>query len=235
MYCKNCGSQINDGSLFCPVCGARSEEQPVQPSAPAYEAPEPLTNPEPKKRGLSKGALIGIIAGGAALLIALVLVLALTIGTRSWQATVNQLIDAELDMDFKKMVDLVFPDELLNAYLDEQDMTKEEFDEMIEEQQEEIDERKEENPDEYEEYRDSFSFEIVDHENLSKKEIRKLNEKYDEKFETGKNYISDAMTVTLEVSMDDEDPEEIELTLIKVGRKWYLDTSSNSINFDFGL
>lgn len=53
MYCKNCGSQINDGSLFCPVCGARSEEQPVQPSAPAYEAPEPLTNPEPKKRGLN--------------------------------------------------------------------------------------------------------------------------------------------------------------------------------------
>ena len=26
MYCKNCGKEIKDGSLFCTNCGAKTEE-----------------------------------------------------------------------------------------------------------------------------------------------------------------------------------------------------------------
>ena len=44
MYCIKCGSQLKDGYVFCPVCGATNQPVPVQPSngaAPYGNAPQP--------------------------------------------------------------------------------------------------------------------------------------------------------------------------------------------------
>lgn len=39
-FCKNCGSQIDDGSKFCSVCGASQEStEQQQPSEPIYTEP----------------------------------------------------------------------------------------------------------------------------------------------------------------------------------------------------
>lgn len=40
MYCQMCGSQIEEGSNFCPVCGAALGGQPMPPQPPV--APQPL-------------------------------------------------------------------------------------------------------------------------------------------------------------------------------------------------
>ncbi len=37
MFCKNCGAQIPDGSVFCTECGTRVQEEPVQ--EPVQEEP----------------------------------------------------------------------------------------------------------------------------------------------------------------------------------------------------
>ena len=44
MYCKNCGLQIDDGTNFCPACGA-NQAQPVQhvEQQPVYQQP-PVIN-----------------------------------------------------------------------------------------------------------------------------------------------------------------------------------------------
>ena len=38
MFCTNCGNNIPDGSVTCPVCGA-AMQQPQQPQQPAYQQP----------------------------------------------------------------------------------------------------------------------------------------------------------------------------------------------------
>lgn len=44
MFCKYCGRQIADGSLFCPGCGNRldsAQETPPQAGAPSYQQTPP--------------------------------------------------------------------------------------------------------------------------------------------------------------------------------------------------
>ena len=81
MFCKNCGSQIPDGSIMCSNCGAvmsvkPAASEPVQqvPQQPAYQQPvyqqpvyqqpvyRPVRNPN-DGRGLSIAALVLGICG----------------------------------------------------------------------------------------------------------------------------------------------------------------------------
>ena len=64
MFCTNCGSQIPDGSAFCPECGAKL-------TAPASYAAAPVRT----KKGMSRGALIGIIAAAVAVIAAAVILI----------------------------------------------------------------------------------------------------------------------------------------------------------------
>ena len=105
MFCGKCGAECKDGATFCGSCGnplsAQSSgftpadrfaapgnvgdtpafdpssiaEQPfgAEP-APVY-AGGPSTYTPPKKKGLGKGALIGIIAGGGVILVGLIVFL----------------------------------------------------------------------------------------------------------------------------------------------------------------
>lgn len=78
MTCKNCGREINDGSVFCPHCGATQAISPESPwnaasgsAVPAWEGPE--GGGKKKKTGLFIGigvavvaviALVAVFAGG---------------------------------------------------------------------------------------------------------------------------------------------------------------------------
>lgn len=64
MFCRNCGTQMADGTMFCPTCGATQVAQaPVQPQQPAYGyAPVPQADPQPAK-GLAVASLVlGIVS-----------------------------------------------------------------------------------------------------------------------------------------------------------------------------
>lgn len=79
MYCIKCGKFVPDGRNFCGHCGAKQETipqvpvqpKPVQQPIPQYYAPQPA----PKKQGLSKGAVIGIIAGASVFVLAFAVIL----------------------------------------------------------------------------------------------------------------------------------------------------------------
>lgn len=44
MICPNCGREINDGSTFCPFCGAKMPEQPMYSASPVPPQP-PMGQP----------------------------------------------------------------------------------------------------------------------------------------------------------------------------------------------
>ena len=82
MFCFNCGKQIPDGSAFCPECGTKLTAPVTQaaptapvtqaaPTAPASYAAAPVKT----KKGMSKGALIGIIAAAVAVIAAAVILI----------------------------------------------------------------------------------------------------------------------------------------------------------------
>ena len=61
MYCKNCGTQLNDTALFCPNCGtaqsAQTQQAPQQPFAPA-----PAVHIAP--RGIALAIVLSILTCG---------------------------------------------------------------------------------------------------------------------------------------------------------------------------
>ena len=82
MYCKNCGSQLNEnqavcltcgvpvgkGNAYCPDCGTQVSELAVMCVNCGKNLAETTeAKPEPKKKKLSKKALIAIVAAGVVL------------------------------------------------------------------------------------------------------------------------------------------------------------------------
>ncbi|MDE7463723.1 MAG: zinc ribbon domain-containing protein [Clostridiales bacterium] len=57
MFCKNCGTQMNDNAAFCPNCGAAANGQPAQPAQPA----QPQTQNNPVAQEGNTIAIVGFI------------------------------------------------------------------------------------------------------------------------------------------------------------------------------
>ncbi len=97
-FCPSCGAEITGGGSFCPACGkAIAQEQPpiqepaaAQEQNPAQEQPrpqQPYAAPYPaggapqysavpvQKKPLNKNLIIGICAGAAAVILAVVLII----------------------------------------------------------------------------------------------------------------------------------------------------------------
>ena len=85
MNCRNCGSEIPAGSMFCTHCGERADAgQPVyQPEPQAQYAPPGAAYPygaqPPKKPPLSKKMKMIIFGGAGAVVLAVVLILVFTL------------------------------------------------------------------------------------------------------------------------------------------------------------
>lgn len=89
MFCKQCGTQLDNNSIFCKQCGAKTEnaQQPAQqPTQPVYQQPvyqQPVYQQSyaqpaaPKKKN---GKLIAILIGGIALIAAIAVALILILG-----------------------------------------------------------------------------------------------------------------------------------------------------------
>ena len=66
MFCKQCGTQLDDKALFCMQCGAKTDnaQQPVQqPTQPVYQQPgQPVYQQISPKSKMAAG-LLGIFLG----------------------------------------------------------------------------------------------------------------------------------------------------------------------------
>lgn len=61
MYCKKCGKQVEDGSSFCPYCGADLKEQEVEVVEANVESEKPQESRGPWKVFAIVGYVLGIV------------------------------------------------------------------------------------------------------------------------------------------------------------------------------
>ncbi len=111
MFCSNCGSQIADGSVFCPACGAQlnagqpapqanSQPFPQQTYAqPVYGQPYAAA-PAPKK----KKTWLWFVLGGVALA-AVAVVLILVLGGGGPEGVAEDYFEAYIHHDLRGLID----------------------------------------------------------------------------------------------------------------------------------
>lgn len=206
MFCGKCGAKNEDSAIFCAECGNLMAAQPAAPAA--TEAPATGSKP-----GFTlNNRNIGIIAVAAVAALALIIGCFFIFGGRSYKDVVKDYFKATEKADAKLMMDLL-PDDLIKYVMEEEDMTKKE---MIEDLQDSLDQ--------LHKYYDKvkISYEITDTEDFDKDDLKDLKKDYKE---IGVK-VKDAMVVEVEVTMEldgNEMTTDQELTLIKVGGSWYLD------------
>jgi len=218
MFCGNCGIENENSAIFCKNCGARLQAQQT-----AFDNPVPVA----KKTFHLSRRNIGIFAAASAL-VALILVVVLVtnvfFGGRSASSTAKKLLNIMSEGNISDMIDL-FPEKVINYGLEENDMTRKEMNEYMEDLEKQ--------------YMDSLEYfgssvkisgRILSYESLSSSELRELREEYED--EDIKIKISSAKDVDIELTLSAlgmKQSRDMTLRLIKVGRSWYLDIFS----FDF--
>lgn len=212
MFCGKCGAKNDDSAVFCAECGNRiAAAQPAAPAAPATtEAPATATGSKPGFTLNNRN--IGIIAVAAVAALALIIGCFFIFGGRSYKDVVKDYFKATEKADAKLMMELL-PDDLIKYVMKEEDMTRKE---MVEDLQDSLDM--------IHRYYDDvkISYEITDTDDFDKDDLKDIKEDYKE---IGVK-VKDAMVVEVEVTMELDGNERTttqELTLIKVGGSWYLD------------
>lgn len=211
MFCGRCGTQNADSSAFCSECGA-----PLKSAAPVSPSVRPM-RPSGMPTG-NNNRKIGMIAVAAAAVVVLAVVLVIFVGGRSYKSTVNKFVKAAFSADGKTMLSLL-PDEVVEAACEEENMTRREAIEYLSEEFED-------GIGSITSYYDDWkcSCEILDTEDYSRRELRSLQEDYDDEFGID---VKDAKTVTVEIVVtadgDELYSETTDLVVIKIGRSWYID------------
>lgn len=228
MFCGKCGTQNPETAAFCKRCGMRLKDQakpavkPAAPKAPVepqlqYQPKRPA--PKRKRRRNDKNGIIAIAA-----MAALILVLALVLFSgRSYKATVKQFVNATFEADGKALVKLI-PKDLMEYALDESGYDEDELDEMIED----LDDELQDAMDLIERYLGDnwkVSYKIIDTEDIKGDDLKDLKKSYKR---LGVK-ISAAKDVEMELTLktkEDKESNTVTISLIKVGRSWYLDLDS---------
>lgn len=227
MFCGKCGTQNPDTAAFCKSCGTRLNSQ-VKPAAKTVTKTTVRTQMQPQakrpapKHKRRQDKKVGVIA--AAAIVAFVLILAIVLfGGRSYKTAVKQFFNATFDVDGKAIVNLI-PDDLIDYVLDESGYDEDELDEMIEdiedEFQDQIDSLKRYLGDDWD-----VSYKIVSAENIKGEDLNDIKEDYKD---IGVK-VSAAKDVEMELTVkagETENSNTITISLIKVGRSWYLDLDS---------
>ena len=200
-FCGNCGFKLGDDARVCGNCGNTLGNVKQSPDN-------------------SKEKIVKI--GIAALVVVLVIALGVNFITRrSYKKTIETYVSAFGETtDAEDLIDL-FPEAIIEEELKEAGMSKSE---LFKELQEELDDEMSYLEEECDDW--NVSWEIIKEKDASKSEIKYLSEdckdKYDFKVDDKKDV---TIELTLEAEKDGEEKsneDEIEISLIKIGNKWYL-------------
>lgn len=208
MFCGKCGAQNADQAVFCKNCGSQLQAGQVSSSVVS----DVCVNKKNQK--------IGVIAV-AAIVVAAIIVAIVLFGGRSYKKTVNSFFDATFEADAEKIVDLM-PKGVIDYALEEADMDMDDMVDMIQEElEDQIDSLNNYLGDDW-----SVSHKILSVEDVSAKKLRDIQENYEEEMDTK---VSAAKNVEVEMTVKGTDLETsntMEISVVKVGRSWYLDIAT---------
>lgn len=211
MFCGKCGTKNADDAEFCTGCGAKLNRG---------EAVKAGTTIAPESN--DKNRKVGIIAVAAIAVIVIVVAIAL-FGGRSYKATVNKFVNATFDSDAKAIFELI-PDEMIDYALEEEGYDDDELDELIEEANEELQDQL----DYIENYLGKdwkVSYEILSIEDVKGDDLDDLKDDY----EDIDVKVASAKTIEVQLTVkagETESSNSLDVSVIKVGRSWYLDLES---------
>ena len=206
MFCRNCGTQNQDGAGFCCSCGA------------------PLSSGGPAGGGAAAKAkninvkLIGIVA--AVVVVLFVAFKLLFGGGGGPEKSATKFVDSIFKGDGKAIVNMI-PDKVVEEIMDEEDMTKKE---MIEELNDRLEYIKDDMDDMYDKW--SVKCKVLDTEDFSKRELRDLADRYEDSYDID---VKAAKTVSVKATLKADgvtDSNTMAIVMIKVGGKWYLEYTS---------
>ena len=206
MFCRNCGTQNQDGAGFCCSCGA------------------PLSSGGPAGGGAAAKAkninvkLIGIVA--AVVVVLFVAFKLLFGGGGGPEKSATKFVDSIFKGDGKAIVNMI-PDKVIEEIMDEEDMTKKE---MIEELNDGLEYIKDDMDDMYDKW--SVKCKVLDTEDFSKRELRDLADRYEDSYDID---VKAAKTVSVKATLKadgETDSNTMDIVMIKVGGTWYLEYSS---------
>lgn len=236
MFCKNCGTGNADGDMFCKNCGATLNVEATAAGNVNVTGSTQNMNAETYSGVGAEGtnAAFGMgmnnantvnnaFANNNAMLptnkkkkntiiaaaVVVLLVLIVLFGGRSAKSTVNKFIKAVYKENAKTIVKLI-PKAVLEEILDDNGYDDDEVDEYIDDLEDVL---------EYVDKDWEGKFKIVEIDKLSSKRLKELKEDYDDYYDVK---ISDARDVEVQLIIDDE-KEEVEFRVVKVGRSWYID------------
>ena len=208
-FCTNCGNPLGS-EKFCTKCGAKVDS--VETQNKEYEKSNTFNKTARKSYGKVIKAMIGIIVVGT-----IIAVLILIFGGRGYKSVVKNYVDASMNADAEEIVSLL-PDKMIEyIMLDEDYKTK---GEMISELDDQLESAlktvKSTIGDDY-----KVTYEITETKDLTGDDLEDVKDdcrKYEIEPKAAKE-----VTVDLKVFLDDKEKKKsITITLIKLGRSWYL-------------
>lgn len=159
-------------------------------------------------------------------LLVLVMMLSLTAcgANGSYKSVVKTMTKAMEKCDAEKMIK-IFPDELMEILCEEE--YDDDYDDMVDDLEDSLKDSMDWWEDQY--GRDiKLSYEIDDADELDEDELEELMDMYDDYMDVDLD-IKKGYEVEVEMTIegkDDDDSEDMVLTIIKVGSKWYIDIMS---------
>lgn len=203
MFCENCGTKNDNNVEFCANCGAKLSKRT-----------------DAKKLG--KNRKVGII-GVAVATVIVVLLCVILFGGRSYKATIEQYVDAQFDANAEAIFDLM-PQKMIDYELEEDGYDPDDLASLIDKLNEQLQNQLD--------YIDSYlsegweiTYEILDAEDVKGEDLDDIKNAY----EKADVKVSAAKRVELELTLTAEETESsnsMDISLIKVGRSWYVDAMS---------
>ena len=235
VFCSNCGARNEDGTAFCAECGAPLQQaqnaapngDPQAQAAESNPGAAPASIPTPDGKRVKKfGSKLPLIIGIAVAAV-VIIVLALVLFTgRNADATAIQAVEAVFKPNTEKIFLSLTPKKVLNEFLDQADYDRDDLKDECEDMDDAISDAKEDLEDALDE-RLKFSYKVRRSKDLSNRDLKNLKGDYDDEFGVK---VSAAKNVTVRVTVkagkETEHFDVEDITIIKVGGKWYVELES---------
>lgn len=230
MFCKHCGSKINDGAAYCPICGGELGKKVADSSNRQMVSDKIRDFNQVKKKRMSpkKKKKIKILAG-----IICIVIVAAFIGNYIYNMDCKHVVTEYMKLmadeeDYTQQAYKLLPEEyqqsMINFYKEDNDGADEA--EMLEEKQKDYEDGMQLIENEYGENW-KYSFEIKKVEDASRKEIREWKQSIEDSKVKFNRKIKGMKNVTVKFKLQSEDGKKndksnMNLVVVRLDHKWYI-------------
>ncbi len=209
-FCPKCGKPFEENASNCAYCGAKN---PAAPAA-ANNTVNEIVN---KAKSLNKKN-IAILAGAVVAVVVVIILISSLFGNGYKKA-----IDNFLDFSVKGDVDVLeklAPEDFWEELEDEYDVKIKDIEDTLEDVLEAQIEKLE---DDYGK-NVKVKYKVIEKEKMDEDDLDDIKDTLKDSYGIAKKSVKKGLEVELEVTIkgkEDEDTQEIDLTLVKIGGNWY--------------